>query len=328
MLNRREIMMALGAGVLTPRAAPAQTTRKVWRIGYLTSIPPTVYEPRLDAFKAGMTALGYADGRDYLIEIRASGIDPTRLLALAAELVALKVELILTAGTPTVLAASRATRTIPIVMTTAGDPMGIGVATSLARPGGNVTGMTGISTELSPKLLDLLRQVVPGLRRVGIVYDPNNPIDMLTLPRFEAGCATLKLEAIRAPASAAEDFTAAFQMLSQKKTQGVYVPGSGSNVTAHREIVALAARHRLPTIYGSAATEVNSGALMSYGADPADLYRQAAAYADRIFKGARPADLPIQQPTLFEFSVNLKTAKALGLKVPQSILIQATKVIE
>ena len=328
MLNRRKIMMAIGAGVLTHRAAPAQTPRKLWRIGYLTSVPPAVYEPRLDAFKAGMTALGYADGRHYLIETRASGIDPARLPAMAAELVALKADLILTAGTPTVLAASRATRTIPIVMTTAGDPVGIGVAASLARPGGNVTGMTSIATDLSSKLLDLLRQVVPGLRRVGIVYDPTDPIDMLRLPRFEADCAALKMEAIRAPASTAEDFAAAFQLLSQKKAQGVFVTGGSTNVTAHQQVVALAGRHRLPAIYGSGATDLNSGALMSYGPNFVDLNRRAAAYVDRIFKGVRPADLPIQQPTLFEFLVNLKTAKALGLKVPQSILIQATKVIE
>ena len=328
MLNRRKIMMAIGAGVLTHRAASAQTPRKLWHIGYLTATPPARYEPRLDAFKAGMTARGYADGRDYRIEIGASGIDPTRLPALAAELVALKTDLILTSGTPTVLAASRATRTIPIVMTTAGDPVGVGVAASLARPGGNVTGMTSVSTDLSSKLLDLLRQVVPGLRRVGILYDPNNPIDTLGLSRFEAGCTTLKMEAIRAPARTTEDFAAAFQMLSRKKAQGVFVTGGGTNVTAHQQVVALAARHRLPAIYGGGAAELSSGALMSYGPDFVDLYRQAAAYVNQIFKGARPADLPIQQPTLFEFSVNLKTAKALGLKVPQSILIQATKVIE
>ena len=328
MLNRRNIMMVFGAGVLTHRAAPAQTPRKLWRIGFLTATSPAVYEPRLDAFKAGMTALGYADGRDYRIEIRASGTDTARLPGLAAELVALKTDLILTSSTPTVLAASRATRTIPIVMTTAGDPVGVGVAASLARPGGNVTGMTSISTDLSSKLLDLLRQAVPGLRRVGIVYDPNDPIDTLGLSRFEAGCTTLKMEAIRAPTSTAEDFAAAFQLLSQKKAHGVFVTDSITNVTAHQQVVALAERHRLPAIYGSGVTDLNSGALMSYGSDFVDLYRRAAAYADRIFKGARPADLPIQQPTLFEFSVNLKTAKALGLKVPQSILIQATKVIE
>ena len=328
MLNRRKIVMAIGAGVLTHRAAPAQTPRKLWRIGFLISTPPAVYEPRLDAFKAGMTALGYADGRDYRIEIRASGTDPARLPVMAAELVTLKTDLILTSGTPTVLAASRATRTIPIVMTTAGDPVGVGVAASLARPGGNVTGMTSISTELSSKLLDLLRQVVPGLRRVGIVYDPTDPIDMLRLPRFEADCAALKMEAIRAPASTAEDFAAAFQLLSQKKAQGLFVAGGSTNVTAHQQVVALAVTHRLPAIYSSGTAALSSGALMSYGPDFVDLYRRAAAYADRIFKGVRPADLPIQQPTLFEFSVNLKTAKALGLKVPQSILIQATKVIE
>ena len=329
MLNRREIMMALGAGVLTPRAAPAQTTRKVWRIGYLTSIPPTVYEPRLDAFKAGMTALGYADGRDYLIETRASGIDPARLAAMAAELVALKVDLILTGGTTTIMAASRATRTIPIVMTTAVDPVGNGVAASLARPGGNVTGLATISNELSSKLLDLLRQMVPGLLRAGFIYHPDNPTDLLTLARFEADCAALKMQAIRAPVRTGEDIAAAFQMLAQKNANGLLVAANSTNATAYRQIISLAGKHRLPAIYSSGgAFTSNAGALMYYGPDNAGLYRRAAAYADRIFKGARPADLPIQLPTIFELAVDLKTAKALGLKVPQSILIQATKVIE
>ena len=271
MMNRRKIMMALAAGAFAQRASLSQTPRKLWRIGYLTSIPPTLYEPRLDAFKAGMTALGYADGRDYLIETRAAGVDPARLAAMAAELAALKVDLILTGGTTTIMAASRATRTIPIVMTTAVDPVGNGVAASLARPGGNVTGLATISNELSSKLLDLLRQMVPGLLRAA----------------------------------------------------------NSTNATAYRQIISLAGKHRLPAIYsGGGAFTSNAGALMYYGPDNAGLYRRAAAYADRIFKGARPADLPIQLPTIFELAVDLKTAKALGLKVPQSILIQATKVIE
>ena len=270
-MTRREFLLAMGAGTSLPFAARAQPPGKLWRIGYLTSIPPAVYEPRLDAFKAGMTALGYADGRDYLIETRASGIDPARLAAMAAELVALKADLIFTAGTQTILAASRATRTIPIVMTTAVDPVGNGVAASLARPGGNVTGLATRSNELSSKLLDLLRQMVPGL----------------------------------------------------------LVAANSTNATAYRQIISLAGKQRLPAIYsGGGAFTSNAGALMYYGPDNAGLYRQAAAYADRIFKGARPADLPIQQPARLEFQVNLKTAKALGLKVPHSILIQAAKVIE
>ncbi len=328
MMNRRKLMLALSAGALAQRAALAQTPRKLWRIGYLSTVPPSVYLPRLAAFKDAMVALGYADGRDYVIEIRSSGIDVAGLPAMAAELLARKTELILTSGTPAVVAASRTTRTIPIVMTTSGDPVGNGVAASLARPGGNVTGLTSISAELSVKSLDLLRQVVPGLRRTGFLYDPDNPVNLLTLTRFEVYCAKLQMQAIRAPARTSKDFTAAFQSLSQKKAQGVYVTGSSANVATHEQIVALAARHRLPAIYSAGAFTADSGALMSYGPNYVDLYRQAAAYVDRIFKGAKPADLPIQQPTLFEFLVNLKTAKALRLKMPQTILIQATKIIE
>lgn len=338
-MNRRNIIIASGAAALapplaltslalTPRASLAQTPRKLWRIGHLTALPPDVYAPRLDGFKAGMAAAGYAETRDYVIEIRSSSGDLARLDALAAELVALKVDLILTSGTPSVLAASRATRSIPIVMTTSGDPIGIGVAASLRRPGGNVTGMTGISNELSSKLLDLLRQMVPGLRRTGYFYDPDNPIDVLTLPRFEADCATLKMLPIRAPARSPKEFEAAFQLLLKNKAQGVYVTGGATNLTGHQQIVALAAKHRLPAMYSGSGFNVNTGALMSYGPDHIGLYRQAAAHVDRIFKGANPAELPIQQPTLFEFMVNLKTAKTLGIKVPETILIQATRVIE
>ena len=333
MNTRRKLVIAIGAGALAPsialapRTLLAQQSRKLWRIGHLTALLPEAYTPRLNAFKSGMTALGYADGRDYVVEVRSSGGDLARLPALAAELVALNVDLVVTAGTPSVVAASRATRTIPIVMTTSGDPVGNGVAASLRRPGGNVTGMTSLSSELISKRVDLLRQVAPQMQRTSLLYNPADPNDGLILPRFEADCRTLKLRPIPAPARTADEIANAFRQLVRDKAQGVVVTATSAYSQARGTIIELAATHRLPVAY-SRTDYVEAGGLFSYAPDNLDLNRRAAAYADKIFKGAKPADLPIQQPLIFDLVINMKTAKALGIKFSQGILIQATRVIE
>ena len=326
MITRRRIVLALGAGAFAPFATFAQQ-RKVWRIGFLWIRNPSDFLPFSDAFKAGMSALGYAEGRDYVIEFRAAQGDLARLPALAAELVALKVDVIVSSGTPTVVAASKATREIPILLTTAGDPVGNGLVASLARPGGNITGLTSLTTELFTKRLDLLRQILPKMRRVGILYDANDPNDALSLKRIESDCGKLQIQPVRAPVRKAEEFAAAFNTLTSHKAQALLVTNTAITSVSIASVIDHAAKHRLPTSHGSS-NWVEAGGLFAYAADFPDLYRRVAAYADKIFKGAKPGDLPIEQPTRFEFVLNMKTAKALGLKIPGSILVQVTKVIE
>ena len=243
------------------------------------------------------------------------------------ELVALKVDVILAAGTPATLAAKKVTGDIPIVVATAGDPVGSGFAATLARPGGNVTGLTNISSELVTKRLDLLRELMPKVQRVGLLYDPNNPLDTLSLARFVAYCDKLKLQAVRAPMRRVDEIEEAFATLTRNKAQGVIVSPAATNNAARAIIAQYALKHRLPAIVGRA-DYAEAGGLISYAPDIPDLHRRSAAYVDKIFKGAKPGDLPIEQPTKFEFVGNMKTAKALGLKIPDSILVQATKVIE
>jgi ABC-type uncharacterized transport system substrate-binding protein len=242
--------------------------------------------------------------------------------------VALKVDVIVSSGTPSAIAARNATRDIPILITTAGDPPGSGLAISLSRPGGNVTGLTqGVGLELYSKRLDLLRQIVPDMRRVGFLYDPDNAANAKGSSRFEADCQKLGLKALRAPARNAEEISAAFNALKRDQAQALIVTAASTFVPLQQRILEHAASYRLPAVYPVGAT-AEAGGLISYGTNFPELYRRAAAYADKIFKGAKPGDLPIEQPSKFELVVNLKTAKALGITIPQSILVSADKVIE
>ncbi len=246
---------------------------------------------------------------------------------MAADLVTRKVDVIVALSTPTAMAAYKATRDIPIVTTTIGDPIALGLANSLARPGKNVTGLTNLGTEVNTKRLDLLRQLVPNIRRVGLLYDPANESNQVTLRQFESECRKLRMQPVGAPASGVEQVQAALKGLSEKKVQGFLVLSNRTSNSAIGNIVDFAKRQRLPAGYGNS-PYVEAGGLYSYSSDFIDLNRRAAAYADKIFKGAKPGDLPIEQPTKFDLVLNLKTARALGLKVPNSILVQATKVIE
>ena len=274
-----------------------------------------------------MRELGYAEGRDYVFEYRSVLGDLARLPAAAAELVALKVDLILSTGTPSTEAALKATRDIPILIATVGDPVGSGFAASLRRPGGNVTGLTGLGSELNSKRLDLLRQILPGMRRVGFLYNPDNASDALQLRQFESDCAKLQFTPIRASLRKAEEIPVTFNQLSRDKAQGLLVSGGSTNSAARGTIIEYAAKNRLPAVFSNS-SYAESGGLLSYGVNIPDLYRRAAAYADKIFKGAKPGDLPIEQPVKFEMILNLKTAKALGLTISQSVIVQATRVIE
>jgi putative tryptophan/tyrosine transport system substrate-binding protein len=328
MNNRRKLLVALCASARTASLSSfAQQQGKVRRVGFLLEAEQSYYVPLIDAFKAGMRELGYAEGRDFAIKQRSAQTDLARLPALVAELIALKVDVIVPAGTPAAVAAHNATREIPILIVTVGDPVGSGLAASLRHPGGNVTGLTGLSTELYTKRLDLLRQLLPGIRRVGLFYNPDVSSDALGLRQFETDCNKLQFNSIRAPVRKREDIVAAFTTLQRDKAQGLIVTTSATNNASIIMIIEQAAKLRLPTIYGRSYF-AESGGLISYAPDSLDLFKRAAAYANKIFKGAKPGDLPIEQPTKFETVISLKTAKALGIKIPDVIMLRADKVIE
>ena len=328
MTTRRELLIMLGAGALAaPLACFAQQKGKVWRIGFLWENAHVPSDGNIGAFKAGLHELGYTEGRDYVIEHRSAQSELARLPALAAELLALKVDVIVSSGTPSTEAARKVTHQIPILIATAGDPVGSGLAASLRRPGGNVTGLTGLTSELISKRLDVLRKILPDMRRVGILYNPDNASDALSVRQFESDCHKLHFTPLRAPLRKAQEIPDAFNLLKRDKAQGLLVTNSSTNLASRVTIIEQVAKHRLAAVYGGN-LYTESGGLISYAANRPDLHRRAAAYADKIFKGAKPGDLPIEQPTKFEMILNLKTAKALGIKIPDMVLVQVTRVIE
>ena len=272
----------------------------------------------------------YVDGRSVVIEYRDAEGKYDRLPARAAELVALKVDVIVAADTPAALAAKQATRTLPIVFIGAGDPVTIGLVTSLARPGGNVTGLSLLAPELVGKRLELLKQAVPGVGRVAALWQPGfvgerTEKDMLKEVEVTARALGVRLQFVEARGPA--DFDRAFSDMTRARADALTVLGSAMFANERRRVVDLAAKNRLPGVYGFR-EYVDAGGLMAYGPNVADLFQRAATYADKILKGAKPGDLPVEQPTKFELVLNLKTAKALGLTIPQSVLVRADQVIE
>jgi putative ABC transport system substrate-binding protein len=318
--------MALTLGILmTPVATRAQTVPQVWRIGVLGTPAPDAVAPATDGLRQGLRDLGYAEGHNLHFEYRWAGGKPHRLPALAAELVRLQVNVIVTGGEQAILAAKQATSTIPIVMGASNDPVGAGLVASLARPGVNVTGMTILSPELSRKRLELLKEVIPRVSRVAVLYNPDFPGTALDLRQTRDAARTLGLALhdveVRRPA----EFDAAF--VSARTRADALVPLADPFFTAHHaRIVDLARQHRLPGIYNWK-EYVAAGGLMSYGPSLRELYRHAATHVDKVLKGASPADLPVEQPTTFELVVNLTTAKTFGLTIPQSLVARADQVI-
>jgi putative ABC transport system substrate-binding protein len=315
-----------------PLAAEAQQAAKVARIGYLS--PNLATGPHLrEAFRQGLRDLGYVEGRNLVIEYRDAEGKVERLPALAAELVALKVDVIVTEGGNTVvpLAAKQATRTLPIVFATAADAVGSGLVTSLARPGGNVTGLDSLSTELVGKRLELLTQAVPGVGQVAVlwlpgVYGERTEKEMLTGAEVAARGLKVRVQFVEATRDPA-DLDRAFSDMTRARAGALTVLPSNMFRREHRRLLDLAARHRLPAVYPWR-DFVDAGGLMSYGASLTDLSRRAATYVDRILKGAKPGDLPVEQPTKFELVINLKTARTLGLTIPPSVMSQADQIIE
>ena len=281
------------------------------------------WEPFWSLFLAGLRDLGYVDGRNILIESRSGEGRLQALPDLAAELVGLTVDIIVASETPAVQAAKQATKEIPIVMSPSGDPVGTGLIVSLARPGGNVTGLSAATAELAGKSLELIREILPSARRVAALADPKNPFTKPFMEQIELVAGALAIEIRPHMVRGAEEFDAAFSQMAGQQVDAVIV-----QPTLPRErAVALSLKHRLPAISGNRAFP-EAGGLLSYAASLADRYRGSAAYVDKILKGSKPAELPVQQPTKFELVINLRTAKALGLTIPQTLLARADEVIE
>ena len=314
---------------LCEAVAEAQQTGKIFRIGYLDPSTASGSAVLLEAFRREMTKLGWIEGKNITIEYRFADQKPERLPELAADLVSLKVDLIVTVNTPSALAAKKATTSIPIVMANAADPVGAGLVASLARPGGNVTGFSGLATELNTKRLEILKDAVPKLARVGLLWLSGSGVGAnLQLKELRAAAVALqlRLEEIEAEPDA-KGLESAFQTAKQKQVGAIMTPTSLRFFTERKRIVELAGKSRLPAIYFQK-DFVEEGGLMSYGADFSDLYRRAALYVNKIFKGAKPNELPVQQATKFEFVINLTAAKQIGLTIPVDLLQRANKVIK
>jgi putative tryptophan/tyrosine transport system substrate-binding protein len=327
MSNRREFITLLGGtAVAWPVGARAQQAGKLPTIGFLGQTTLSGGSEWVAAFVQRLHELGWNEGRTIAIEYRWAEGREERFAEIAAEIVRLRVDVIVTSGTPQVLAVKQATSVIPIVFATAGDPVGTGVVASLARPGGNVTGLSHQLTDLAGKRLELLREVVPGLRRVAIIGNLGNPVIMLELSEVQAAARTLGLEVTALEIRRAEDITPAFEAL-KSRADALYISPDALINTNRIRINILAVGARLPTMHGSR-DYVEAGGLMSLGANFPDQFRRAADYVDKILRGAKPGDLPVEQPTKFDLVINLTTAKALGLTIPESFLARADEVIE
>jgi len=328
MNNRRKLLIALGAGALAaPLTSFAQQKGKVWRIGFLSPASASGFARQVEALRAGLRDLGYVEGKNIVIEFRWAEGKFERLPGLAAELVRLKVDVIVTHGNPGVIAAKNATSTLPIVMATSADPVALGFVASLARPGGNVTGLTGINPEVIAKRLELLKDAFPRTRQVAVLFNPDNPgYTRLVFPAMDATAKSLKLELHQFPVREPGEFNSAFAAMAKRRVDAVVTTDDSVLVANFGPITKLAAKLRLPSIGSTELAEV--GGLMAYGANRLEQFRRTAYFVDRIFKGAKPADLPVEQATRFETVLNQKTAKALGLQFPQAVLARADRVIE
>jgi len=328
-VHRRDFLVAAGTLLAAPLVAEAQQAANVTRIGYLSHNLAASSHLR-DAFLQGLRELGYVEGRNVVIEYRYAEGKPERLPALAAELVALKVDVIVTVSNTTALAAKQATRTVPIVFTAVANPVAAGIVTSLARPGGNLTGLASLGSELVGKRLELVKQAVPGVSRVAVLWLPGalgerTEKDMRTGADVAARALGVQLQFVEARGPA--DFDRAFSDMTSARADALTLLPSNMFLREHRRLVDLAAKNRLPAVYGSREF-VDAGGLMSYGANQVDLYRSAATYVDKILKGAKPDDLPVEQSSKFELFINLKSANALGITIPKSMLARADEVIQ
>jgi putative tryptophan/tyrosine transport system substrate-binding protein len=326
MLTRR-VIVVLAAGHFSPFASFAQQQpNRVYRIGFLGTGSASGWVRNVEAFRDGLRELGYVEGKNVVIEYRWGDGKYERLPELAAELVRLEVDVLVSYGTPGIRAAKQATTKIPIVMATSGDAVATGLIATLARPGGNVTGSTFFDPELSAKRLELLKEAIPRAKRVATLLNPANPQTRVALQSVEGAAKSLKMNLQRFEVQGANEFEAAFAAMGKSQVDAVWIQQDPMIFNDAKKVADLAGKHRLPAIGFSGYVE--AGGLIDYGVDFPRLFRRAAYFIDKILKGAKPEDIPVEQPTVFELAINMNTAKALGIQIPYSLLLRATKVIE
>jgi len=325
-LKRREFAALIGGALAAPLLC-AQPAAKLRRIGVVWPGDSSQPNARIDALREGLRELGYIEGQNIVIVYRYAEGEYERLPVLAADLVREKVEVIVGAGAPAISAAQKATTTIPIVIGTAGDPVGTGFAKSLAHPGGNITGLSDLSSDLGSKLLDLLASAVPGLSHVGVLTNPGNSSHETILVSIRAAAGKIGVKILHVTARSLQEIESALSAMAKEKVKAVIATADPLFNNQMPRIAALALKHRLPSISGFLPF-VEDGGMLSYGPDFSANFRRAAAYVDKILKGAKPGDLPIEQSARIGMMINLKTAKALGIKIPQSLLLRADRVID
>jgi putative ABC transport system substrate-binding protein len=329
MNTRRELLFALGAGALIlPQISFAQQgLRKNPRIGFLTRATDASVSQQIEAFRQGLRDLGWVEGKDVSIEYRDAEGHADRLPALAAELVGRNVDVIVTVDTPPTQAARQATSTIPIVIAVSADPVGAGLVSSLARPGGNTTGLSLLAPETDQKNLELLKEMLPATKRVAMIFDPKNPGMVLRLNAIKTAALNIAIELQSIPALSSNELAGALSAAAQNPPDALIVL-SPIYAAYRNEVLEFAIKTKVPLSFDTSGLAGEPGALLSYGVDISVLFRRAATFVDKILKGAKPADLPVEQPTKFELVINSKTAKALGIKIPLSVMVRADKVIE
>jgi putative ABC transport system substrate-binding protein len=328
-MRRREFMALLGGAAAWPLAARAQQGTRVRRIGVLLGYDETepVAKTMLSAFTEALASLGWVEGRNVRMELRRAGDDTNRIRPLAQELVGLQPDVILAGGTPATVALQREARTVPIVFASVADPVATGIVARLDRPGENITGFANYEATLGGKWLELLSEIAPGLKRAAIMFNPDLPPVSAYMPSLETAARSLKVVLIIAPVHSDVEIETAIIALGREPGGGLLAMPDEFMFVHRAPIISAAARNSVPAVYW-ASEYTRDGGLLSYGVDRVDLFRRAASYVDRILRGAKPAELPVQLPTKFEMAVNLNTAKALGLAVPPSIMLRADEVIE
>jgi putative ABC transport system substrate-binding protein len=327
-MRRRDFMTLVGgAATAWPLAARAQQVGKIWRIGMLDTVSRELNSANMGVFLEKLREYGYVEGKNLIIDYRSAGGRNERLAELVSQLIGLNPDVVVLRGTPEALAVKNATSTIPVVMSAVVDPVGIGVAASLSRPGGNFTGMSSVVTELEAKRLGILKEVVPGIKRMGVLGDHKNPAVQMEWEEVQIAARSLMIDAVRFDVRRAADVSHAFDVAVSEKLDALRVGVDGTTRPNRQLIIDLAAIHKLPAIY-SAKEFVDEGGLIAYAVSYVDLYRRAASLVEKIFKGAKPSELPIERPAKFELVLNFKTASALGLTFPPGVLAIADEVIE
>src|SRR5437762_1967041 len=327
MTTRRRFLVALVVGTLAAPFALRAQQQRVYRVGFLGNSTAALEANLVGPFREGLRDLGYVEGRNVVIVYRWAEGKYDRFPVLIGELLALKVAVIVTAGTPATLAVKKATTSVPIVMTAVGDPMGTGIVPSLSHPGGNITGLTAISTEMDAKRLELLREVVPSVSYIALLWNAGSPLQVLAEKQVQAAAQVLRMRVLSRGVKTEEEIKSALAVMARERPDALLVLADRLLLHHRALIMDFATRHRLPGVHAYREL-VEAGGLMSFGPSYADMHKRAAYFVDRILKGAKPGDLPVERPLTFELVINLKVAKALGLTIPQSVLLRGTEIIQ